>query len=885
MFGRRIIFFRRLFSQESLTRERFFQRRIDAQQFAVSEDGKTSGYNFGKYANPTMDALSGPPLVEPGGRTVSGNGRLQRLLKHLQVIDEISDPELKAITLESLKSRMAQLAKENGIGHYPDDGQFYIVVRMMDEPIQTMEEATKLGLLFNESEADNISDSQKGLVYGRSLDQDAVNKIGRLVEDSEGGLNAAMRDNPLVFAEIVASRFDVPTSQQSLWFTKDKMGNDVLTEEGEKLFRKALVGHVIQDPDLLSGIEKETSGRAFENAIGYMSRLKVFPEFDLTEPIKEALQSAKLTVNVDPDLSASRDRWEAVYSPSQTSIIGMEQEIPPEPSRVTESLWRALHSSKAANPRTFGDRLKRWISDEDTQAGMFEVADKPKETPANKFNRVFSSELRDTAYRRNKGTEKDKTDSGWMISQAEYDAALQGRDLSDEERAEAKPEVRPVETKPVEAPKFGPPPKAPSPAVIADKKIASEKAEQGYVTPQQLRQFLETNPATKDHAPELMRTAQMMAEYVYESDPPVGVDKKQALDWILRERLGRIEEGERKGVRGEYVDPVLEKGLANGILRLHKAADPTSFIHEFSHAIFPLLSDEDLKAIDSIGEKKVWDGSSSSLKGETYAALSEKLAGGLERFLRDQNPRDFSAEVGKVLAKVKEIFRKIYMQFRKDPLAPFTLGSDSVELFDKMFHIEGSDVPDVWREEVKKARAAEKKIVRPEDEPHPAVTLARELGGTGLRESIDGKVIDEVGDRVDPKKPVVTVTFPSEADAVAFVTNDRVKGGQLIEGSDGTWGVKINTTGKVPKGSLFQGLPERNPVLQLEDLEKRLKDTASYKTFERRLVQGQIDRLKAKIRTDAGLDEPEPQRDPELPKQVMQEAQECQSSRQRKSSA
>ena len=94
-------------------------------------------------------------------------------------------------------------------------------------------------------------------------------------------------------------------------------------------------------------------------------------------------------------------------------------------------------------------------------------------------------------------------------------------------------------------------------------------------------------------------------------------------------------------MRGEYVDPRLEKGLANGILRLHKAADATSFIHEFSHVVFPLLSDEDLKAIDSIG-KRVWDGTSANLKGDVYASLSEKLAHGMEQFLRDENPTGFS---------------------------------------------------------------------------------------------------------------------------------------------------------------------------------------------------------------------------------------------------
>ena len=61
--------------------------------------------------------------------------------------------------------------------------------------------------------------------------------------------------------------------------------------------------------------------------------------------------------------------------------------------------------------------------------------------------------------------------------------------------------------------------------------------------------------------------------------------------------------------------------------------------------------------------------------------------------------------------------------------------------------------------------------------------------------------------------------------------------------------------------------------LQLEGLQKRLKETPSFKTFERRLLQMKIDRLKARIRREAGLDEPEPERDPELPKQLTQEVQ------------
>jgi hypothetical protein len=464
------------------------------------------------------------------------------------------------------------------------------------------------------------------------------------------------------------------------------------------------------------------------------------------------------------------------------------------------------------------------------------------ETPAEAFNRAFEKQLREVALARG-----DKNET---ITQEEFDSSLRNRELSDEERVDAQraeegkaPKVEPVvESKKIAAPPkiekkpIEPPPAAPTPAVIAEKKLATEKSEQGFVTPQQLSEFLESHPATKDHAPELMRTAQMMAEYVYDADPPVGVDRKGALEWILRERVSRIESGDLKGKRGEYSDPAIEKGIGTGILKLHQAADPTTFLHEMAHVVFPMLSDEDLKAIDSIGEKRVWDGNSATLRGDVYSALSEKFAHGMEKFLRDQNPRDFNEAVGVVLAKVKEIFRKVYMALKGDPLSPYTLTSDSVEMFDKMFHIEGSDVPDVWRDEVRKARAAENKIKPPSQEPHPVVKMATELGATGVRDAIDGKVEDESGDRVDPKKPVAVLTFPSMESAVSSFAamgteGSKINGAELIHAADGSWAIKINTPVKVPKDVLFQDLPERHPGLILEDLEKRLKATPTFKTM------------------------------------------------------
>ena len=849
------------------------QQRLDANIFAVGDDGRTSGYNFSKYANRTIDAMSGPPLVDSGGMTVSGNGRLRRLIKHLQILNEIGDAEEREARLLGLRSAMRKLAQESGIGRYPDDGTFYADVRMLDEPIETEAKASELGLFFNTSEADAINEGAKGIVYGRTLDDDVLKSVGRIAEASEGGLEAAMREDPTFFAQLVNDKFGIPDSQRSDWFTEDRLGNPILTETGARLFRRAVKGYVIKDVSVLDRIEGSIPDRAFERGLGYIVQLKSFPELDLSGKITEALQAAGLTLNADPGLSNSGDRWLATYHPDQIQLLGMETELPPEPDRVVETLWRALHASTAASPRTFSDRLKNLLADETIQGGMF--GDGKKETPIEKFNRIFNKELGEVQHSRG-----DKTRG---ISPEEYEAALNNHELSDVERLEAEntavqeggrgksPEqakgaeapgsptgIHPIytfdkarwsivakgdlgglltivrldpdafETRKVKAEDFyrdatlvksgrmEPPPKPPSKEDAAVRELAAAKAQNGYVTPVQLRSFLEAHPATKEHASELMRTARMMAEYVFDGDKPVGVERKDALDWVLQQRLAGIEAGELKTKRGQYSDPNIEKGLGDRIMKLHKAADASTFIHEFAHVIFPMLSDEDLKAIDTGitgGKGHVWDGQRGTLKGDVYKALSEKMAHGVEQYLRDENPTGFSAEVKAVLAKIKEVMRNIYLKFKGDPLSEFQNSEESREVFAKMFNVTENDVPDRWHEEVKRARAEEKKLRKPSEEPHPLVKQASEAGATGIRSVFAGKVEDTVGDRVDPRKPTAVFVFPDINKAATYwstvaTPESKIAGAELIGAEDGTYGVRFNTKVKYTPDMLSQELPE-----------------------------------------------------------------------------
>jgi hypothetical protein len=839
------------------------------------DDGKWVGYNFAEYGDSTINGSMGPVIVDEGGRAVGGNTRIAIMRRHLENLKAIPDQAERTRELFLFDAQMRKIADSAGVDEYPNDGIQYVLTRMLDKPIETVQEATNLGMLFNTKVGVEISRGAKGLAYARTLDKETLATIGRLV-DAHDGIPAAMAADPEYFVNLVKDKFGITDEEEANWFRNIEVGNQtfkLLNDEGRTQIEKVLLGVYIKDASLLSRLEGKTPYRALTRALSYLVKMEAIPDRDITGKINEAFQAAADTLNTDPSRHASSDVWLATYHPSQLDLMGMEEALPPEPDRMVEALWRALHASDAGTPRMFNDRLKAFIGEESSRAiSMFDEA---VPTPAEAFNRAFSRELTDVQHSRG-----DKTRG---LSEEEFTEALKNREIPEVDREAKENEVPKEPEKVVEAPpaKFEAPPKPPSPERAAARNLAETKARDGFVTSEELKTFLETNPATKDNAAELLRTARMMAEYVFDADPPPGVNRKQALDWVLKERLAGIEAGELKTKRGQYTDPNLspEVQLGNRVMKLHKAADASSFIHEFAHVIFPMLSDEDLKAIDTIrgtNNGRVWDGTRKGLAGDSYRDLSEKLAHGLEQFLRDENPTGFTAEVKAVLAKIKSMMRAVYMKFASDPLAAFQNSEESREVFAKMFGITDFEVQDKWHQEVKKARAEENKMRRPEDTPHPIATAAAKAGADGIRNVFAGKVEDTVGERVDPRKPVLVFMFKDEGGVAPFWTqvgtDATVKGAELIRAEDGTYGVRFNTTAKVPSNVLYQDAPKMHPGIELEELKKRLASTPGTAPMLRKLLQLEIANKENEIRAKYGNEEPAPQDVKPIAKEALKEA-------------
>lgn len=851
-------------------------------------------YQIIRYLDPGRSAEQGPAVVEQGGDVAGGNRRLLRLLKHLELIG--GDREAMADLVNQVKA----FASQHGMA-YPDDGKLYIPVRMMDERIGTIERATQLGKLFNEGASSKVDNMAMAIANGRLLYEaqsreqggghvGVLETIANRFNDAETP-REAMQEDPQYFVHVVKDYLHVGPETAADWFIKDRNHNWVLSGNGKENLELALLSTVIKNPTALEALKNGAAYPALLKAIGPLSRLRAIPEKDITPIIEEAVSAAADTERKKVDQDTPEERWNKAYL---IQDMFSDAPPPPEPQRMVEAIWRAMHDRK---PTRLKMALNDYLVGEGRQRGMFGEEEAADKTPAELFNEAFEPELKEVRdARRKRDKEYNDLSEGrreyldkhpWQMSEEDFNAAREHRDI-EVEPAAAEPSGTQSETKPLEKPatevhatapetnpKIGPPPTA---GKSPEQFLQDVKAAKGYVNAQELMEFLQKNPATKEHAEEIYRTAKMMAEHVWKYDHPDEVTKKDALDWVLKERVARIEAGDSETARGEYNDPNLEKGIGAGILRLHKAADASTFIHEFAHVVFPLLSNEDLKLIDDIGEKRVWDGK--TLKGEAYKSLSEKFAHGLEQFLRDARPTGFKSGgltkgVAEVFAKVKDMMREVYLRFKRDPLSPFHNTPDSMQVFADMFHITEFDNSENWREVVKEARKKEAKEVEgtifDQDE---SARLAREMGAKGAAKRMPGSVEDSIGDRVDPRKAIINLVFDSQeaatAAALQLTGGGKVDGAEIIKGVTGKWGVKIN----VPedKGKLMQELPERHPGLQLEDLEKRLKAIPSFKIMERKLLQVQIDNLKNRIRADYGVEDREPKSAPEVAKAAVKEA-------------
>ena len=837
---------------------------------SLAYSGEMDNFKPNRYTERSSSSLLGTAVIEPGGHVASGNRRILRIKKYIENIQKSGDAELIAARIAGLRAIFNDAAEKQFEvkKRPPENGEIYIPVRVLNSPIATTQDAVKLGEIFNKPVSKGIDSRAHGVVLSRLLSSDQLNEIAEMVDSAgEGGIRAAVRVNPDYFVKLATDTLLVSEEEAENWFAKDSYGRRTLSNKGVEQLEDVLLGKVIRDPSVLTGLMDDKTGkpivafRTAARAVSQIAHMQGMPERDLTGKIEGALAASALTHRTDAGRVYSNDRWEAVYAPDQMiwAENGFEGGEEQEPDRVTEALWRALNGpSKAESPRTLSDALDSYLQDQTTKGGMFPGME-GFETPAESFSRAFDRQLKDVHKLR---TDRGGNYKDWRISDEEFQAALQNREMSEMEKArnpkvqkevaEKKPERTKVVAK---SKKMEPPPKSP------------------IVTVADLKRLLTSHAGTKTDANDGLRTAAMIAKFVYDLDPTDEKTPEQALQWMLENRfLGLESTGlipEEAGSRGEWVE---KDGWAKGILRLHQAADISTFIHEFSHAAFPLLDEESLRAINSMeGPGPKWDGSAKGLKDkEVWKSLNEKFAHGVELTLKNREHVGFDEGQRKVLGRIRDVFAKLYASLRNDPLSPFKLNKNAQNFFDDMFGFDPEVDARAARE--KKLRASEAKsrrLTRPEEQPHWIHELAEAVKASdiriGLRNTAGGTVTEKRGEplRLTKKSPVTELVFPSqEAAEQAVMTIDhameekrtKLKGWEQVDHKNGTWGIRFN--GEPPETVLQQGLREPDEDVELERLKREYNNLPAGQPARRIMLEMQIRHLESRIRPNEKVEPP-----------------------------
>ncbi len=922
-------------------------------------EAQPENFNPRLYYDLTQGPELGPTILNTNGEVPGGNTRRLRELKYIENISRIADPDKREAAITLFKDRVRKFASRVGIDRVPEDDRFYTVARELDKPIETMEEAARIGRLFNDRSSAQVSENVEALSNGKLLSEaDARERSDgkdgilrdiakRIAGNDISSVRSAIDDDPYWFAKVAKDYFHVPSTENAAWF--DSVGEDAtLNKAGKDKFIYALIGSHISDVNsvrLISGTDAESS---LTKAIGTVTALRAYPDRDLTEKVTEAVAAAAKTRRFRSERYKPIAAWNLVYTNDTFNGFGVDK--PAEPSRVTQAIYVALLDSKTTR---LNGALKDMIAGEPGMEMLFasKVEGQELHTPADYFNVAFRSELEKIAKSHGKSFD--------LVTQTEFEAALQNRDLADEERIEEKKpqaekntyedlreelrqarqeqeaaihlanvarqrgagieeadqRVRKATEKASEArkaaiaahqdseiPKFGiepppeskaaqekgikPPPKTRSEKEAAKDGLLNQVREQGFVDRRGLKEFLEADPVTRENANWTMKNFQWVAKAIWEHEKPEGVEGKDALDWLLERKkiLGSVERDnyhERGRGRTEWD----EVGRAH--VYLHKDADATTAVHELWHAFLPLLSEEDLRALNTIKgkTKAIWDGKSrADLTGKAFDEFSERALGGIEKYYRDEEPSDFSAETGKVLAKLKEMFQQVYKKWREDPLRPFRLTEKSKETLDRIFHVEGVervtgiDRADEFRTEAEAAEKAKKRIKKPSEAADPIIEIAKDYGVSGKPEkSVSGPIEDMEGVPIRVEKSTAFVLDSYDAavalyDAVAKriveKTEKRTDGVDIVRMKGGKYAVRVNG------GPLYQELPSESRGemgARLKNLKKDLAALPRNKILDKQFLQMQVEDLENRIRAEYGTEEREPKTSPELAHKVMEE--------------
>jgi hypothetical protein len=256
--------------------ERAYHSSKEAQNRVIQQ---AQNYDPGYTVNTDPTGSNGPAIVTPDGTVLGGNSRVMS-----------TDRLYRSGQGDVYKNELIKQAGQFGL----DPEQIRAMknphlVREIEAP-SSQEELRRIGKDLNRSMTGAPSVSERAVSAGKSLKPASLEEIGHMVDQTGEGasLREAMQKHGPAMLHIL-QRDGVITDRERPAMT-DTSSTGGLNEDGKNFVEKALIGSVVEDPDLMSRTPKNVLNKLGSSLGDVASLAGRGDEYNITSLIRAALR-------------------------------------------------------------------------------------------------------------------------------------------------------------------------------------------------------------------------------------------------------------------------------------------------------------------------------------------------------------------------------------------------------------------------------------------------------------------------------------------------------------------------------------------------------------------------------------------------------------------
>jgi hypothetical protein len=342
--------------------ERAYHSSKEAQARVIRQ---AQNFNPSFLLNTTPTAIDGPPIITPDGTVLGGNSRamtLGRLANRGQFAEAFQKP-------------LVEQAQQFGLN--PDQIRGMknpVLVREIEAP-QNADELRRIASDLNKPFTGALGVSERAVSAGRSLRPESLQQISDMKNElgEDTSLRELLSKRPKPVLDIL-QRDGLITDRERPGMVDSSTGG--LSEEGKNFVERALLGSVIDDPDLMDRTPKNVLNK-LGGSLGELA----------------SLNSRNDKYNISPLLrAAAREHVAAAQQAGPFEDYMNQRQMFGERSKAVEALAHLLNGpvkNVRSALRSFVQDARADVQGQSTLSALMQE----KPSPVNAFNHAFGTKL------------------------------------------------------------------------------------------------------------------------------------------------------------------------------------------------------------------------------------------------------------------------------------------------------------------------------------------------------------------------------------------------------------------------------------------------------------------------------------------------------------